>query len=297
MKIIVQLLLAFTISSAVSGQSYHQLIENGKTWNILTMTMGPWYTSSYSFDGDTIINNFTYQKLRSVDKFSSSGYYLGAMREDTILQQVFYRDMYMTEDGLLYDFSLQQGDTVSIISNTGMKGFSLLYSVDSLDQVPDENGALRKRMYMSANMNNSGEVWVEGVGSSQGLISPGNWSYMADLNWSLLCSKRDGEVVYYNPLLDTCYIDYVGIPKINSGATAIHISPNPVADVSVLQFTNNINDCFILEIYSLMGQLLRRETSTGNQFYIYNKDYSNGLYFFKLIGPDKEFATGKFIVR
>jgi len=72
----------------------------------------------YWFEGDTIINSYQYKKVfkqtgNPIANFDESVYY-AALREDTIAERVY---CIVEEDGierLLYDFSLNVGDTISI---------------------------------------------------------------------------------------------------------------------------------------------------------------------------------------
>jgi len=299
MKKIFPFLVFLTLTFATSSQTYHPLIESGKTWNVLTVTMTDWFTSTYMLDGDTLIAGTTYQKLYEKSSFNTAPVYLGGIREQSSDQKVFFYDHNADGEGLLYDFSLEAGDTVAIQSNMGWKGYPLTFRVDSVDQVIDESGVSRKRMLLSYHsfIKYSGEEWIEGIGSMQGLISPGNFFYIADLNWESLCTKLDGNVVFYNPLFDTCYIEYVGIPKVSSDPPVISISPNPVSDISVIQIINTLNDGYVLEIYDLYGRLLQKESLTSNRAFIYNQDYSQGIYFLKVAGPNHEIATGKFVIK
>jgi hypothetical protein len=297
MKNIFLCLILLCLSIASSAQEYHPLLEIGKTWNVLTVTMADWYTSTYQLGGDTLISGTNYKKLYAENNVNYSQEYLGGIREEPSGQRVFFFDQNETGEGLLYDFSLQPGDTVAVQSNMASKGFQLTFHVDSIDRVTDESGFSRKRLLLSYGSKNFGEEWIEGIGSMQGLISPGNFFYMADFNWESLCTKLDGNVVYYNPLFDTCAIEYLGITENKTDTPGIYFGPNPVTDVSVLQIISDKNDSYTLEIYNLLGVTMRKESFGSNKYLINNREFLPGIYFFKLIDPNLKFETGKFIVR
>ena len=155
-------IIVLGLSSKSKGQTYYPLIESGKSWNVLTSTMADWFTSTYELNGDTIISGLNYKKLYERNKFYISGKYLGGIREETPGKRVYFCGSNEAGEGLLYDFSLLTGDTITIRSNIAWKGFSLTFHVDSVDQVSDENGLSRKRISLSSQSGNYGEEWVEG---------------------------------------------------------------------------------------------------------------------------------------
>jgi hypothetical protein len=298
MKKIFPLLIVLVFSVASSGQTYNPLIESGKTWNVLTVTMADWFTSTYILDGDTLLDGYLWQKLYRKDYNGSLPEYAGGLREESSEKRVYFYDHNSTSGGLLYDFSLQRGDTVTIQSFNGFKGFELTLQVDTVDEVTDETGISRKRMLLSSYYSkNYGEEWIEGIGSMSGLISPGNFYYMADLNWESLCTKRDGATIFYNPLFDTCFISYVGIREVTPETPAIDVSPNPVTDVSILRLINFKCNSFWLDICDLTGRRVFRKFCPGNQYIINNQEFVPGVYFIKATGQDLGFASGKFLVR
>jgi hypothetical protein len=297
MKKIFALISAIGLCSILTGQTYNPLIENGKSWNVLTSTMAEYFTSTYFLHGDTLIEGTTYQKLYEKSKYYGSGNYAGAIREETTTREVYFRGSSETSEKLLYDFSLQVGDTVSIMSYSGWKGFQLTFRVDSADQVLDENGLTRRRMFLDDLSFKTGEIWVEGIGSMQGLISPGNLFYMADLNWQSLCTSIDENPVYYNPVFDTCTYDLVGIPDLTHDPAHIRIFPNPVSGISVLEVDGNSKGPITIEVLDITGHAIKKETAGSNRFLINNQDYPPGLYLIKATDNDQVNVVSKFIIR
>jgi hypothetical protein len=297
MKSIYSILIVAMLMSTASGQTYHPLLENGKTWNVLTLTMVDWFTSTYSIEGDTLINGYTYEKLYTNGNQGSGRQYLGAIREETTDQKVYFNDHYSTAEELLYDFSLQKGDTVAITSNMGLKGFPLTFKVDSVDQVIDETGSERKRLLLSYGTKNYGEEWIEGIGSMQGLISPGNFYFMADLNWESLCTKLDGNVLYYNPSFDTCVLEYVGIEEHNETKPYMKIYPNPVESSTVIEISNSPELYHEIRIVNIAGKIVYNYSFTGNYLYLGDNIFlGSGFYFVFISNSRQMIAKGKLMV-
>ncbi|MGZ3862833.1 MAG: T9SS type A sorting domain-containing protein [Bacteroidia bacterium] len=83
---------------------------------------------------------------------------------------------------------------------------------------------------------------------------------------------------------------------INSGSipNKIEIYPNPISDVSILQFDNAKKEICALTLYDICGQIKQTMNNiTGNQVIIRKNDLIPGMYFFVLRTGDRVIATGK----
>ncbi len=125
------LLLIFTSSSFVYGQGYEPLVSSNKLWNILRNLNGD-VVSTYTAriqEIDTVINGNTYQKIVSdtLDILPPNFYTdLGYLREDINEKKVYYINesshvffstiLANNEEVLLYDFSLEEGDTTEVLT-------------------------------------------------------------------------------------------------------------------------------------------------------------------------------------
>lgn len=119
--------------NSVHSQSYLPMLEDGKEWTIVhycyAFVCGPLYTQAYHIylDGDSIIGNQVYKRAtaeyrNSINPWGQPFTY-GWFREDTLTGQVFRlmscseMDSTVTEQ-LLFDFSLNVGDTMSNCSDS-----------------------------------------------------------------------------------------------------------------------------------------------------------------------------------
>jgi hypothetical protein len=126
------------------------------------------------FQGDTVIEDLKYKKVYIQDNDSiadfNNAYYFAAVREDTMAGKVYFRSEYYYSDGqehLLYDFSVDVGDTVRFYSLwSGLQKKEM--TVKSIDSILIDNH-YRKRINFD-HENSGEESWIEGIGSTHGLF-------------------------------------------------------------------------------------------------------------------------------
>jgi hypothetical protein len=184
MKKIVLILVIGMLSVLAFPQSYHKLIRTNTWWDGYLHDPVLCYSSInriYFTGQDTIIDGVTYKISREfpfaakvtpgplctpfvIDTPSSpTGRFI---REDTVAKKVFiYDDLNSPHDQLLYDFSLQVGDTLHSLYNGG----GTLY-VTAINNVTLNNSEIRQEFIF----NNSGglENYIESIGGSQGIFDP-----------------------------------------------------------------------------------------------------------------------------
>lgn len=162
-KFILLLLLA-AIDLPFSGfsQEYVPFADTTKDWNV-TFT-------GYSYGGsvatintmklhisssDTIINDTAYYKVINTGQYNfflPEGI-IGFIREDTAGRKVYFREstyaFYTPKDRLLYDFSIEQGDTTEIFGLHHCLTHSNAYRVSSTGTITLLNGEERKTWQMN----------------------------------------------------------------------------------------------------------------------------------------------------
>ncbi|MBK7683545.1 MAG: hypothetical protein IPJ26_14245 [Bacteroidetes bacterium] len=164
MKKLFTLIILFA-STATFAQNYYPLIRPNLVWQILHGD-GAYICNlrdghQYSFQGDTLVSGFIYQKIYynpiialignpycppfAVDGNSPANFG-GSMREDTIARKVFIYDYSTNSEELIYDFSLVAGDTLN-----SLMGAQLI--VDSVSTINLTNGDLRKIFYLNSGEN------------------------------------------------------------------------------------------------------------------------------------------------
>jgi len=249
------------------------LVGENKIWSeVNCINFGPCETHFYKFQGDTILSANSYKKLyTSSDSLHSSWYIIGAMREDSA-QKVFFSDL--TEEYLLYDFSLSKGETLY----ADFRGCQFEMTLDNIDSIVLLNGEIRKRYNFS---NWTTDTWIEGIGSINGLINVGLQMCSFDIYSQLNCFTENDLLKLQNSDFTSCYFSSVGLTK-DISIEKITLSPNPFITAAILKTPSYMANC-VLRIYSVSGKLLRTYSNlSGKQFLIERGDLNPGLYFIQL---------------
>lgn len=286
-------LLLLIASTSAFGQNYHPLIRPNLVWQILHGD-GAYICNlrdghQYSFQGDTLISGFTYQKIKTNPIIALNGtpYYppfavdgnspaflSGLMREDTVARKVFIYNFNFNYEELVYDFNLIAGDTL----NSYFAGQGSALIVDSVSTISLLNGSLRKIFYM-----NSGENYIESIGGSQGIQYPliqgiGFWEVPICISennipiWGGQCfgtvgineNLNQSELIYPNPFIDE-----------------ISIKTNDPEESQFILFDNLSREVFLQDFI---------QTTTFNF-----KHLKNGVYTYKMIRKSGSSSFGKVI--
>gem|GEM_PF-623164 len=170
-----------------------EIVDVNKSWSIAQIHCQPWgnaySTQFYRFEGDTIVDGVFYQKVMiSLDANGDRWDFFGAfIREEE--GRVYYRELFQ-EEGLIYDFNLQPGDTVQIDNSRGQEMVHLVLA--SVDSVAAENGVIEQWTLDCVEYPGNSETWLRGVGSMAGVINSGIdiFGGLCGL-YVLLCSEED----------------------------------------------------------------------------------------------------------
>lgn len=271
--------LQFLFSSAFS--QYVPLPDSLSSWSSLLWLNGePDYTETTVLQNDTLVNNLLYQQVQ-VSGFLHGGQYL--IREDS-LKRVYGRQSNPGfSDRLLYQFGLQIGDTV-ITEPMWAPNPETLW-VTSVDTIQILNGDLRRRMRMeSVNSSNwNTEYWIEGVGSSRGLLNAA--SFVWDFDAHLLCQFLDTTHVFAGDL----YTTYGCSPVITGQVDArlqdwvVDVWPQPSTGAFTIQTIAPDQSPYTLQLYDLQGRKIH--------------DYGQQTGSRKLPSPSSELPPGMYLLR
>ena len=254
------LFILFTISYS---QSYISFPDSNVRWVNETIDQGPTgtfiYYDKYCANGeDTLISAKTYTKINRC-----GGTYVGAMRDT--LGKVYFLPKDSLNESLLYDFTVNQGDSINNTYNN-FSSFNPLV-VLFVDSVVI-SGSQRKRIHFQ---NGS---WIEGIGSSTGLFQPNLIPF--NFIWNLICMSQDSTIFY--PIaqqgVGNCSLT-VGIDETEDKGSNFSIFPNPVSDQLTINTSEIIQEILI---YNILGSFVKKEYS--NPFIV--KELKNGIYFLKI---------------
>jgi len=219
-------------------------VKEGKQWNYRAENFfGDGYDFEFFIEGDTLIGNKAYKKLYTIDEpryNSSEPVYCGALREERTAEAIavdFVRAGHENVE-LLYNFSPLLGDKFYYGEKYG--------TVTELDEIT-VRGIKRNRIKLVVtdedspwpNSEDATGYWVEGIGSSAGLLTPVDfisWGYSDHL----LSVYEDGDVVF-------------------TGSDFDGSSPTGISDSQY-----DVSAELLQGVYDLQGRRVMKMKSTGN---------------------------------
>ena len=340
------LAILFLLGKAQEDYQYVPIADNAE-WSVNTI--------KFRTNGDTIINEKSYLKVYQQANWlyfdfdlSQADYYC-ALRNDTLNKRVYvvYPTYFSipifvydylsgdflfhatdTTEFLLYDFSLNIGDTISIYENEGstlyrvkmtrveevalygsMNGSynDLIYSNSDSIQVL-ENGDFRKRILMETthpygtSYDSPSTVWIEGIGSMHGLTRQFRTDFYAACtgDWKLLCYSNEYELLlstHWN-INENCFRIPEGVSiKENNVNTYFKLYPNPSNRIIKIESIENIelNNCKI-DLIDLLGRIVY-SSNFYNSMELDVSSYPDGLYFVQITQQNKSLFNGKIVIQ
>jgi len=265
------LLFVFLVSgiNLIHSQS---LLDKSNVWNIKVtpLVMAP-FVEAYRFNKEVEIEGHVYAQLQSSQ---GNGWIDKSIffREDQPGR--FYVRYGADEEGLIYDFNLQEGDRFR-------EGGACEGIVTSVDSVVLLDGSKRKRIHLNypGVIGLENEEWIEGIGSSAGLFAIEHLCY-SDHPYGLGCF-RSGDEVLYAPISGVCeklnaqQLRYASIP---------YLSPNPFS--ATLMINPDSGPVSRIALYSVEGRrLMTMDIGSEPQINI-GPGLQPGIYFAHLTTSD-----------
>lgn len=302
-KTMKKLLLLIATLSVFSAKSqtfvYHPFPESNATWNI-NMSQGMCFMGGFSsedysitFSGDTIIENLAYQKLTS--PFVQSNFtggctqinfpgYQGAIRQDVTNKKVYYVPPSQLTEQLLYDFTMEVGDTVKGYLESFNYPLDIVTEIDSV--LVGDN--YRKRWFI----NPCYEIYlIEGIGSTFGLLKP-SLGCATDMDYySLTCFNQNGQSLYPDPSAECQLITSTN--DIDAKSDAVLVFPNPSNGSFTVEFYRPI-DILEVRLSDMIGNIVF-QTQISNQNKINIANLPSGAYILTIIKKDNIATIRKII--
>jgi hypothetical protein len=252
---------------------------------------------------DTIINETAYKKLymfydTTFNKNNAT--YVGGIREDE-QKRIYFKgetlihdfkpmiDFHNYDEILLFDFSVGIGDTIWE-GNYPEGVFQIVSNVDTI-QI---EGSLRRRIHFQ---NYYWVKWIEGIGSTKGLLFTSGDLPTNGLDNDLICFKQDNEILYFNNNYDDCMPLITGIEEFQYNNSEIIVYPNPTVNGCLtFQFGNSL--VLNLEIFDCNSNSHKMYKVGGQVEYTLNTEtYKPGIYFYIATNKQGIGHTGKFVVQ
>jgi hypothetical protein len=264
------------------------------------------YYFHYYTSGDTLINSIVHRKLYKsfvyrtssgpmapcdpIPPYGFSGY-VGALRDDSVFNKVFFVFPNTNNDALLYNYNLNVGDTI--------KGFITNYCntiILSEDSVLI-SGQYRRRWNCNA-CGDSSQYIIQGTGTSYGLIekftnnSGSTWSY-------LICVKDSSSTLFVSGYSSAmgCNLILTESAEV-SFKNNLQIFPNPSTGIFTLTSSEKFSS---VEISDVLGNVVKKSnaltppsTPLGMTFDLSFRP--KGIYFIKVMDEKGNFGVKKIIL-
>jgi hypothetical protein len=262
----------------MSVLSQAQTIDPGSQWRVDYSMAEPNYSIQSHYvdfiDGDTSIASHEYYKVYfsgySTFNGGAPNYFHhslhGLLREENNRWYTFYED----RDTLLYDFTLEVGDTV-YSAFTQYNDLPIL--VDSVDSIMVD-GDYKRRMHLSVGEEMCTDFIIEDIGATSGLFEN---MYFFEWGSDLVCYAKDGVSVWGESTGD-CDLA-VDIAEVRTDNNLCYVYPNPCEDYFILsipmvpgQFSFTLTDVLGKIVYQ--GRFEGQSTKTLDV-----SDYPPGIYF------------------
>lgn len=275
----------FLLSLIINAQTYKPLLNEVNEWQFTNCNTNGCLDNTYYTDGDTLNGGYQYKVLNGFH-FISRTFWL---REDSLNQKVYLSyDAGTRREELLYDFSLQVGDSINIknpitpfITSAGH------FTVDSILMDLLQDGIHYRHYYLSPSLSNTISTntaeWIEGVGSLSLINAPSGFPDVNDVG-KLSCFFKNGNLFYSNlDSIENCSPNIVVILDVNTD--------QPKFDELKVFPTFVHNQCHIigikamenLNIYSVNGKLImHKSVHNTTQIDLDLRQLNSGIYFLVL---------------
>lgn len=317
--------LSITLLNSVIGfsQTYKPMLKENKTWDILDEDFSPnppcnftyMYYLKYYLEGDTIVDGFQYYKLQqqkatiypmiapglcapslpplvydTLETFSGI-----LLREDSVQRKIWKKEVFGsdTSEYLIYNFSLNIGDTMTSMSSTsqfttGFIGSPVKGVIDSISFITLNNNDITRVFYINPIDFYSFDhpfYIMEGVGSLQGFHSP--FKHDFESTYHLVCVNDEGINLFSNPNYSCGYLlnDKNEVKK----GISFEFFPNPNNGENISIVGENIKT---VDILNIQGQLIKTIEVTTNEIRINIENKTKGIYFVK-----SKFKNGAIVIK
>jgi len=301
-RLFVPLFFLFNLSLCIA--QYHPFpIEDGIWINkernyYLDQNYQQIYTSNmdtkYCANGnDTVINSITYKQIDYC--YSTSSYFHGAMRYD--VGQVYFVPRDSLNEFLLYDFTLNSGDAVTVLhqSNFGYFGYMPPFHmtptyINYVDTVI-VNGTSRRRLMTD------GYEWIEGIGSTSGLFME-PWINVSNYTRELICMSKEDTIHYLSGILEIGEIgacDFtVSTETFVQNPLTIQAFPNPTSRKVIIKMSEDVQWVKVV-LTNILGQKLANYNFDETDFFEIEIEGEAGIYFIEIYTSKSEKSVLKIL--
>lgn len=270
---IIHIIFSLFITIPCVAQDYKPLLDNYNEWQLTNCYSGC-ITDMYYTDGDTLVGGKNYKILDGYHFISRTF----LLREELDSRKVYLNLVQQNREYLLYDFSLNIGDSINI--KNPISPFPMdagYFKIDSIFNRPLFDGNDYKHFYLSPTPSNtissSPAIWIEGVGSLSLINAPGGFP---DLNGVglLTCFFKNGQLFY--TIVDDC--EPLVLTKNDNNTLLNEVSFNSLIKNGHFQMKNSQNIQH-LAVFDLNGRkLMEIKPNNQEEIHLDFSNISNGMY-------------------
>jgi len=281
--------------------TYYPLIETGKTWHVVEGGFGGFLTYTFKVEGDTMINQENFKFLyRSNEEFPVTWEKYGYIREDeekkVYYSPINFNDTIFNEPSMVYDFGVEENDTLTITSFAYNYPNELEIIISEIDSILIDDDYRRRIKYTCGDWSYGDNLWIEGIGSNDGLIEPGFYCYIVCPVSELICVKEGDDIIYHDEYYTDCYI--VGIAENSFKIQQFLVYPNPAKNDIFIVPLLKVSSDLRFELYNLENKtILRQEIINYNPLNINIINLKDGLYLYKIIENNELKQNGKIVIK
>jgi hypothetical protein len=239
-------------------------------------------TYSYRINGEVSVNDTIYH---NVEQFSYCDPTVPAtpallIREDS--SKWYTRYNALESEMLMFDFSLDVGDSITTESCWGFFEAPQTLIVTSIDTITMYDGSARRRWSLvygpTSDLQGNEEFWIEGIGNAYTWLYHSMSHSCVDINAGLHCffesDVRKFPSTEFPIGIDCC--NPFSVEEMSTSAFSIF--PSPATDQTSIQFeAAHIPQS--IQIFNATGQLLHTENVLGRlQMQLNVLEYAKGIY-------------------
>lgn len=286
-KLLLTTLVVVLCCGTTFSQTYVPMLNNS-TWNLVSanffgnenLMMGP--------GTDVVLGPYTYKKYIDPTMYNSDNY----VRENVATKKV-YRNVNGV-DQLLYDFSLQLGNTI-VLSD------GLTYTVQSITNVNVIGGTRREFFLVNwiGTIAGRTETWIEGVGSPRHPLKRESEMIFSDPYIYTTCSAQNGVVIYNHGIANgqstpTDCSMLLTTQEMNTIESTMY--PNPFRSELNITTRHSLSNAS-LQLYNSIGQLVKEMDNLNGTTITLQRDHLlSGVYILKLEENNQIISSAKVVV-
>ena len=285
--------LFFINNISLQAQEYKPLLGHSNEWHFTTCFFGC-LTDIYYAKTDTVVNGKPHKILDGYHYISRSF----LLHEDVPEQKVYMTKVNETsiEEYLLYDFTLQTGDSIDMVNPiTPFPQQAGYFTVDSIRLKTLEDGEDYRHFYFSPStsntISNNNCIWIEGVGSMSLINAP---SGEPDLNGvgALSCFFKNGQSIYMNlDSIDACMPTLSSNEEISNASSLVLVQKENRIEIF------HTDAIARLQLFEINGKRISSflNTSRRDQVTFETHTLSKGIYVILAEGLSGEKSLLKFV--